>query len=292
MGTYQIRPGDTLSALARRFGSTVSELARLNGIKNPNLIIAGRLLQLPDVFSTGRGRSLLRPDGTKPAVAPKPLHPAPRLQSAAQAVPSTPEQQVQAATARPKPPTGVAAQYAHYAALIKAAGGKFRTGPYQMNLLGLRKDTNTHANGGNGRYDDQLVMLWKDSKGRPHVKLVRYNTEPAYNMRAYSDDVNHDGRPDQGRIPTGYFEYGLSSWKHGFCLRAHHDFRVQRDMNHDGAFNDGVMTGGGATMLFHEGGRYGTGSAGCQTFAPDQWAQFMRAAKLSRGTIGYTLIKQ
>jgi LysM repeat protein len=47
MTTYAIRPGDTLSALARRFHTSVDALARANGIANPNLIIVGRKLTVP-----------------------------------------------------------------------------------------------------------------------------------------------------------------------------------------------------------------------------------------------------
>jgi len=42
--TYVIQFGDTLSAIAYRFGTTSRELARLNGITNPNLIYYGQLL--------------------------------------------------------------------------------------------------------------------------------------------------------------------------------------------------------------------------------------------------------
>lgn len=42
--TYTIQAGDTLSELALRYGTTVEELARLNNIENPNLIIAGHEL--------------------------------------------------------------------------------------------------------------------------------------------------------------------------------------------------------------------------------------------------------
>ncbi|NMO13924.1 LysM peptidoglycan-binding domain-containing protein [Pyxidicoccus fallax] len=49
---YTIRKGDTLSALAVRFKTTVKELARINNIANPNLIYAGDTLRLP-----GSGKS-------------------------------------------------------------------------------------------------------------------------------------------------------------------------------------------------------------------------------------------
>ncbi|MFP2926423.1 LysM peptidoglycan-binding domain-containing protein [Pyxidicoccus sp. 3LG] len=44
---YKIRKGDTLSALAVRFKTTVKELARINKIANPNLIYAGDNLRVP-----------------------------------------------------------------------------------------------------------------------------------------------------------------------------------------------------------------------------------------------------
>ena len=44
--TYVVRRGDNLSQIARRFGTTVAALARLNGIANPSLIRAGQVLRL------------------------------------------------------------------------------------------------------------------------------------------------------------------------------------------------------------------------------------------------------
>jgi LysM repeat protein len=47
MSTYRIRQGDTLSAIAARFKTSVSDLARTNKIANPNLIFAGKTLRIP-----------------------------------------------------------------------------------------------------------------------------------------------------------------------------------------------------------------------------------------------------
>lgn len=44
---YVIRPGDTLSEIAQRFGVSVKELMYLNGIHNPNFIFVGQVLTLP-----------------------------------------------------------------------------------------------------------------------------------------------------------------------------------------------------------------------------------------------------
>jgi cytoskeleton protein RodZ len=45
--TDTVRKGDTLSALARRLGVTQSELARANGLQDPDHIRAGQVLRLP-----------------------------------------------------------------------------------------------------------------------------------------------------------------------------------------------------------------------------------------------------
>ncbi|MDP4086188.1 MAG: LysM peptidoglycan-binding domain-containing protein [Bacillota bacterium] len=52
--TYTVKPGDTLSEIAVKFGTTVNELVQINGIHNPNLIYAGQILKL---HSTSQGSS-------------------------------------------------------------------------------------------------------------------------------------------------------------------------------------------------------------------------------------------
>lgn len=46
-GMYAVVPGDTLSALASKWGCTVEEIVILNGIENPDLIIVGQILRVP-----------------------------------------------------------------------------------------------------------------------------------------------------------------------------------------------------------------------------------------------------
>ncbi|MFL5347931.1 MAG: LysM peptidoglycan-binding domain-containing protein [Hyalangium sp.] len=74
MSTYRIKSGDTLSAIAQRYHTTVGSLAKANGIKNPNLIIAGKSLNIPgskDEFipsgSKGGGRTGGSSGGTQAA---------------------------------------------------------------------------------------------------------------------------------------------------------------------------------------------------------------------------------
>jgi LysM repeat protein len=45
--TYRVRPGDTLGAIALRFGTTVKAISALNGIKDPSLIRPGQVLKIP-----------------------------------------------------------------------------------------------------------------------------------------------------------------------------------------------------------------------------------------------------
>lgn len=45
--TYVVEPGDTLTQIAERFGTTVDALVEANGIEDPDLIQPGRELRIP-----------------------------------------------------------------------------------------------------------------------------------------------------------------------------------------------------------------------------------------------------
>jgi len=45
-GTYTVVKGDTLSSIAARYGTSYQELAKINGIANPNVIYVGQVLKL------------------------------------------------------------------------------------------------------------------------------------------------------------------------------------------------------------------------------------------------------
>lgn len=44
--TYTVKKGDTLSAIAKKYGTTYQKIAKDNGIKNPNLITVGQKLKI------------------------------------------------------------------------------------------------------------------------------------------------------------------------------------------------------------------------------------------------------
>lgn len=62
---YTVRPGDTLAAIARRYGTTIQALAAANHIVNPNLIYVNQVLVIPSGSSP------------PPAVTPVPAPPTP-----------------------------------------------------------------------------------------------------------------------------------------------------------------------------------------------------------------------
>ena len=49
--TYIITQGDTLTSIARKFGSSPTELANINHIENPDLIYAGNKMLVPSRFA-------------------------------------------------------------------------------------------------------------------------------------------------------------------------------------------------------------------------------------------------
>jgi GH25 family lysozyme M1 (1,4-beta-N-acetylmuramidase) len=54
--TYTVQPGDTLSAIAQRHGTTWQELARINNLANPDRIFPGQVLALTGAAPPQAGR--------------------------------------------------------------------------------------------------------------------------------------------------------------------------------------------------------------------------------------------
>eukprot|EP00770_Monocercomonoides_exilis_P007212 MONOS_7175.1-p1 / transcript=MONOS_7175.1 / gene=MONOS_7175 / organism=Monocercomonoides_exilis_PA203 / gene_product=endopeptidase LytF / transcript_product=endopeptidase LytF / location=Mono_scaffold00239:47660-48448(+) / protein_length=262 / sequence_SO=supercontig / SO=protein_coding / is_pseudo=false len=63
--TYTVKKGDTLSAIAKKYGTTVQKICELNGIKNANKIYVGQKLKIPQNTPT-------------PPSPPKPSPPSPK----------------------------------------------------------------------------------------------------------------------------------------------------------------------------------------------------------------------
>ena len=55
--TYEVVSGDTLGKIAKKFGTTYQELARINGIPNPDKIQVGQVLKIPGPSSSNSSLS-------------------------------------------------------------------------------------------------------------------------------------------------------------------------------------------------------------------------------------------
>ena len=54
MASYTVKKGDTLSAIAKQYGTTYQEIAKANNISNPNLIYAGQKLTIGETASKNK----------------------------------------------------------------------------------------------------------------------------------------------------------------------------------------------------------------------------------------------
>ena len=68
MTTYAVKPGDTLSGIAAKFGTTYQKLATLNGIANPNKIYVGQVLK---ISGTAVNEYTVKPGDTLSGIAAK-----------------------------------------------------------------------------------------------------------------------------------------------------------------------------------------------------------------------------
>jgi LysM repeat protein len=66
-GTYTVRRGDTLSSIARAFGTTYQLIAQANNLANPNVIAVGQVLIIPG-GSGGTNPAPQPPSGSPPPV--------------------------------------------------------------------------------------------------------------------------------------------------------------------------------------------------------------------------------
>ena len=195
----------------------------------------------------------------------------------------------------------------HYASMRAT----FDTTAGYRNVLGVRVQTPISASNRGGSYDDFVWTLWISADGTKHATQYEANTEPSQRYedhpRSGGQDANRDGRDDLGRLPTGVYTYAntlITRPVIGNVFRLTEAQRIERDVNHDGYFNEAdtalitnpAAMNEGQTMHFHQGGRNITGSAGCQTMRPDVWTRFIadiaRGRRAGQRSFTYVLINQ
>lgn len=159
-------------------------------------------------------------------------------------------------------------------------------------VVAVRTPTDADANGGTGRYDDTIAVVWKDASGNYQARAFDGNTEPSAQYRfdgpkasrGSSVDLNGDGRMDLGQLKAGTIRYTQQDgeFSGNTFFRADRTQVSQRDVNGDGKFdaadgNNTDPTGAGRSMLIHQGGTSNTYSAGCQTMAKGDFNSFVAA---------------
>lgn len=277
MTTYRVKSGDTLSGIAARFHTTVAALAKENHLANPNLIHVGERLVVdqfqaapsaPKPSSPSTPRSGQRSTGTLPAGMPNTVN-----MSDAQEY----------------------ALYSRYVAKYGDAQAKADLAAGKRVIVGLRVNTPfTSDRPYRGTYDDRIVVMWKDSAGKPHVEAFQANTEP---NRRWADDPSQASKP-VGRLvgnKTYHYKRGFKSSFGGNILTP--DLRygnptIRRDTNHNHRIDSGdqVYSGdwGGQGVYFHRGAVGDTYSAGCQTMEQSRFNSFW-ASLGSQGEFSYVL---
>ena len=65
MASYTVKKGDTLSAIAKQYGTTYQEIAKANGISNPNVIQVGQTLKIGNDDSSATSTPTTTPTQTE-----------------------------------------------------------------------------------------------------------------------------------------------------------------------------------------------------------------------------------
>lgn len=189
-------------------------------------------------------------------------------------------------TAAPAPVSGPLRNGADYAARIMASGDARARADLQAGravVLAIRTPTNSYTNRGNGAYDDTIAIVQRQANGSYGVQTFRANTEPSARYEGrYGIDVNGDRRLDLGQIEPGSYRFSprVGNFLGHPAFRPDQSVTVRRDSNHDGWINSRDSTNlrtGDRSFLIHIGGNNFTGSAGCQTMPPAEYARFLRA---------------
>ncbi|MCC5866808.1 MAG: LysM peptidoglycan-binding domain-containing protein [Wenzhouxiangella sp.] len=264
-GTYTVRAGDTLGAIASRHGVSLQALLQSNpGISNPNIIHPGQTLQLPAGASSPAPST--GPSGNANGTGSVSVTPG--------ELPDTSG-------------LGESEKFDLYAGYIREFGEESAINDLDNGrkvVLSLRVDTNTKANNGQGVYDDRMVVVWQDGNGVGRAQEFVANTDPSaqymegsrFNTRnPMGQDVNGDGRRNQGRLADGTYTYTQGSFLGDRALMSGNDQISERDTSYNGYFDNGYTSQrGNFGMHVHIGGTNNTFSAGCLTLPPEQHAAF------------------
>ncbi|MBN2358939.1 MAG: peptidoglycan-binding protein [Deltaproteobacteria bacterium] len=200
-------------------------------------------------------------------------------------------------------PRGEAAKAQWYQALVKQAGGKWRSGVNEVNIVGLRGQSVDGARNHNtfNQWNDTIAYIWKGRDGKMHVREFRATTDPGF-TGGTGVDANGDGRLDVAHLRPGSYPYNLG-YHRGLYGAGNpgYNLQVDRDTNHDGHISRAERAaskrrddrGYGINMHWGDGYVVGPYSAGCQVIkgSYDYFRSHVTPLmELNRGQMYYTLI--
>ncbi|MBX3172601.1 MAG: peptidoglycan-binding protein [Candidatus Eremiobacteraeota bacterium] len=179
-------------------------------------------------------------------------------------------------------------KYDHYAAMVKAAGGKIDgKNPTVLGLRGLGIDGKRHDSGRNtGSNDDTFVVLGRDKKGQPTVTELSGATHAATARGSVAGGVAQL-RPGNYDVTRRHDYKGHEAW----AVNGGGNVPAYRDGNRDGKISDAEKANAvkrGTTadgILFHWDRN---ASIGCQTLPIDQLKKLKAA--VNGGNFHYTLL--
>lgn len=179
-------------------------------------------------------------------------------------------------------------KYDHYAAMVKAAGGKIDSkNPTVLGLRGLGVDGKRHDSARNtGSNDDTFVVLGRDKKGQPTVTELSGATHAATARGSVAGGVAQL-RPGNYDVTRRHDYKGHEAW----AVNGGGNVPAYRDGNRDGKISDSEKANAvkkGTTadgILFHFDRQ---ASIGCQTLPVDQLKKLKAA--VNGGNFNYTLL--
>lgn len=180
--------------------------------------------------------------------------------------------------------------------LMKSNGYIVNDKPYQINIVGVRKDAVTP-----NAFDDRIYNFWKDDKGNWEGKDYASTTDPGtYWLK---NPMSVDGT---AILKAGQWAYKLGYHKGYEALNQRGQVTVIRDYDRNAVldFNNGKETTGYFGINVHRAMPLGTTanvdkwSAGCQVIADRKdWDDFLAnvkrsVAKYGNETLYYTLVDE
>ena len=193
---------------------------------------------------------------------------------------------------------GPAEKYEHYQKMLEARGYTLdpKT-PTVVALRGVSTTTGKHDTTAAPTYDDAIVVLTKDAKGKITVTELAGTTHPGQSNAAVGGvvgvpDVNGDGKADVGMIDPGEYRLvphgdhaGAKAWDVR-TVGGSGEIPGVRDTNQDGKYTEAEreqssqrgdkLTG----VMIHQGGKTEPWSAGCINLSQDSkiYPEFIKAA--------------